>query len=166
MAKDKPGAAPGFLQARPEVKKTNKKVLTLIVAVITGMLIVLLVTMTSGRKEEKAGTGPAPSVETENKPLAPPIEGFGLTMPEDPKPSEAKKDAAPEPIKVVGAPSVDPEEEARRREADEIRRRKFEREQQAYSSNMMVKREGAGTAGQGGGTVDADGDGNIDAPAY
>jgi len=164
MAKD--NSSPGFLQAKPEVKKTNKKVLTMIVAVITGMLIVLLVTMTSTKEEKKADTGLAPAVETENKPLVPPVEGFGLVMPEQPKSSEPKKGADPEPIKAVGPPPVDPEEEARRREADEVRRRKFEREQQAYASGLMVKREGAGTAGQGGGTVDADGDGNIDAPTY
>jgi len=164
MAKD--NGSPGFLQAKPEVKKTNKKVLTMIVAVITGMLIVLLVTMTATKEEKKADTGLAPAVETENKPLAPPVEGFGLVMPEQPKTSEPKKGSDPEMVKVVGPPPVDPEEEARRREADEIRRRKFEREQQAYASGLMVKREGAGSGGQGGGSVDADGDGYIDAPTY
>ncbi|MDL2260388.1 hypothetical protein LJB99_05905, partial [Deltaproteobacteria bacterium OttesenSCG-928-K17] len=62
--------------------------------------------------------------------------------------------------------TVDPEEEARRREADEVRRRKFEREQQAYASGIMVKRDGRGAGGQGGGSVDADGDGYIDTPTY
>lgn len=166
MAKDKASSSPGFLQARPEVRKANKKVLTIIVAVITGMAVTLLVTMTSSRNEKALEVGLAPAVETENKPLAPPIDGFGLTMPESAQPSEKKKDSSPETVKTVGPPVVDPEEEARRREADEIRRRKFEREQQAYASGIMVKREGAGSGGQGGGTVDADGDGYIDTPAF
>jgi type IV secretion system protein VirB10 len=169
MANDaaKSSDSPGFLQARPEVKKTNKKVLTLIAAVITGMLIVLLVTMTSTKKEEKVESGPAPGMESENKPLAPPIEGYGLTVPKSPETSDKDKEKeTPEPVKTVGPPQLSPEEEARRREADEIRRRKFEREQQAYVASIMVKREGGGSNGQGSGPVDADSDGNIDAPAY
>ncbi|UQZ88862.1 conjugal transfer protein TrbI [Deltaproteobacteria bacterium Smac51] len=165
MAKAKESASPGFLAPKPAVKKSNKKVLAAIVASITTLAVVLMVTMTSQKDNQAQDMGlaaVASSLEGENKPLVPPVEGFGLAMPETPK-TEANKpaDGLPEPNKYVGPPKTDPEEEARRREADEIRRRKFEREQQAFGSIMLVQR-GSGNAGSG--SVDADGDGYIDQP--
>lgn len=162
MAQDK--SSPGFLQVKPQVKKTNKKILTMIVAVITGMAVVLMVTLTSQNDEKHKDTGFAAPLEGENKPIAPPVDGFGLAIVETPKPLEDKKTEEPQ-VKVIGPPKVDPEEEARRREAEEIRRRKFERDQQAYSSAMLVKREGSGGSGADNSSVDKDGDGNIDSPA-
>jgi type IV secretion system protein VirB10 len=159
MAKNKDNASPGFLAPKPAVKKTNKKILAAIVAVITGLAVVLMLSMTSQKDVPGQNQGAAaPLLEGENKPLAPPVEGFGLAMPEQPgnnKPTDDK----PEPTKYVGPPQVDPEDEARQREADEIRRRKFERAQQAYASGLLVQRIGAGA---GSGSVDADGDGYID----
>jgi type IV secretion system protein VirB10 len=161
--KDKDNASPGFMAPKPTVKKAGKKALGLIAAAVIILLIVLMSGLSS-QKEEGTDNGTAPTtVEMENKPLAPPMEGFGLTMPESPKDEEQWGKTEPsssESNKYVGPPQTDPEEEARRREADEIRRRKFEREQQAYSSTLLVKR-GDGY-GAGGGSVDADGDGYID----
>jgi type IV secretion system protein VirB10 len=159
MAKNKDNASPGFLAPKPAVNKTNKKILGAIVAVITGLAVVLMLSMTSQKDVQNQDQGlAAPSLEGENKPLAPPVEGFGLAMPEPPK-DTTPADDKPEPTKYVGPPQVDPAEEARRREADEIRRRKFERAQQAYASGLLVQRIGAGADS---GSVDADGDGYID----
>ncbi|MDL2227017.1 hypothetical protein LJB86_05110 [Deltaproteobacteria bacterium OttesenSCG-928-M10] len=165
MAKSKDTASPGFLAPKPAVKKSNKKILTAIVAAITALAIVLLVTMTSQKNNEAPDLGLAAVADGlggENKPLAPPMEGFGLVMPDAPKTEENKPgQGQPDSTKYVGPPKTDPDEEARRREADEIRRRKFEREQQAYGSVMLVQRGGGNT---GSGSVDADGDGYIDKP--
>ena len=162
MSSDK-NASPGFLAAKPAVKKTNKKILMAIVSLVTLMALVLMLTMTSGNKEaqDDAGLMPARTVESENKPLAPPMENVGLAVPEN-KPPAPEPQGKEETIKIVGPPKADPDEEARRREADEIRRRKFEREQQAYGSGLLINRGGGGA---GGGSVDADGDGYIDKPA-
>ena len=163
MPNSKGAASPGFLATKPAVKKTNKKIMMAIVSLITLMALVLMLTMTSGNDEAKQDSGlmPSSAVESENKPLAPPMENLGLAIP-DQSQSEQPQIKSDDEIKIVGPPKADPEEEARRREADEIRRRKFEREQQAYGSGLLVQRGGAGT---GGGSVDADGDGYIDTPA-
>ena len=166
MAATKGNASPGFLAPKPAVKKSNKKVLSAIIAAITALAVVLMVTMTSQKENQSQDMGLAAvgsSLEGENKPLAPPMEGFGLAIPETPKTEESKTAGSQaDQTKYVGPPKTDPEEEARRREADEIRRRKFEREQQAYGSIMLVQR-GGGNGGAG--SVDADGDGYIDKPA-
>jgi type IV secretion system protein VirB10 len=164
MSSDNSKASPGFLAAKPAAKKTNKKILMAIVGVITVMILVLMLTMTSNNNEGggEAGSAPPQTLENENKPLTPQMENLGLALPDAPPASDEdqKQGAAQEQIKVVGAPQANPEEEARRREADEIRRRTFEREQQAYSSGILVHRLGAGA---GSGSVDEDGDGYIDA---
>ena len=166
MAKNKdakPNASPGLLAPKP-AGKSGKKTLGLIGAVIIILLAVLMSGLTSGAKEDQGDLGTAPaSVESENKPLTPPMEGFGLVAPDQP---EKKEEAEIKPeIITVGPPAVDPEREARRREADEIRRRRFDREQQAYGAALLVKREGVYASG--GGSVDKDGDGYIDpVPSY
>jgi type IV secretion system protein VirB10 len=166
MSNKKENASPGFLSAKPEVKKTDKKVLMMIVGLITAMAVVLMVTMTSrNERGGDPGFAAAPAVETENKALTTPVDLFGVVGAEaDPAPDDKKnQEAADDRVKIVGPPQADPEEEARRREADEIRRRRFERSQQAYGSPLLVKREGTG--GAGGDSVDRDGDGYIDQPA-
>ncbi|MDL2226467.1 hypothetical protein LJB86_02285 [Deltaproteobacteria bacterium OttesenSCG-928-M10] len=166
MSNKKDNTSPGFLSPKPEVKKTNKKILMMIVGLLTAMAVVLMVTMTS-QKERGGDPGftAVPAVETENKPLAAQADLFGVvgtkadTTSDDTKKNQETADGQ---VKIVGPPQADPEEEARRREADEIRRRQFERNQQAYGSPLLVKREGTG--GAGGGSVDKDGDGYIDQP--
>ena len=165
MSSDKDKASPGFLSAKPEVKKTDKKVLSMIIGVLTAMAVVLMLTMTSqNNKSNDPGFTAQAGVETENKPLTTPMDLFGVvgTDAQGQEKEAEKSENREEQDRYVGPPPVDPEEEARRREADEIRRRQFERSQQAYGSALLVKREGTG--GAGGGSVDKDGDGYIDQP--
>ena len=166
MAKSKDNASPGFLAPKPAVKKSNKKIMVAIVAAVTALVIVLLVTMTSQNKNQAADMGlaaTAASIDGDSKPLTSSVEGFGLALADAPKDEPHKTlDSQADSTKYVGPPKTDPEDEARRREADEIRRRKFEREQQAYSSTLLVQR---GDGNTGSGSVDADGDGYIDKPA-
>ncbi len=165
MPGSKSTASPGFLAPKPAVKKTNRKILMAIVSLITVMVLVLMLTMTSGNDKagQEAGSAPPQTVESENKPLAPPMEQLGLALPQEEPPADEPRsqNVSEEKIKIVGLPPVDPEEEAKRLEANEIRRRKFEREQQAYASGLLVQRVGAGI-NSGNGSVDADGDGYID----
>ena len=156
---------PGFLAVGPKVKKTDRRVLAAILAAVTGLVMVLMGGLTAQKETGSSQVETSPQVETENKPLAPPVEGFGLALPAlTDTPPQATE---PEPLTFVGPPQADPDLEAARREADEIRRRKFERTQQAYSSALLVKRD-HGSAGPGADSVDKDVDGNIDphAPPY
>jgi type IV secretion system protein VirB10 len=121
----------------------NKKVLSVIFVIVIGMGAVLLINLTSPQKKEDSGSKPAVSMENERKRLAPPIDQpFGVVGAELPKEPE-KKDGAEKKsdITFVGPAAADPEAEAARREADEIRRRKFERDQLSYSSQIMVRRD-------------------------
>jgi type IV secretion system protein VirB10 len=110
-----------------------------IMVIITGLLVVLMFGLSAQNPAETGGGAVIPVVEGENKPLAPPVEGLGLALPAvtDDKPAGNEPDS----ITFVGPPTVDPDLEAARREAEEIRRRKFERAQQAYSSVLLVKRD-------------------------
>lgn len=167
MSKVKKDLSPGFLAPEPVVKKTGKKVLALIAAVIGGLVLVLMLTMTSSKNDPARDEGLSVNkvFEGENKPLTPPLEGFGLVGPEKSGTSPQKRDRdqekeeAENQVKVVGPPRADPEAEARRREAEEIRRRKFDRDQQAYGSVILVRREG--NAGGAGGVSADKGGGNI-----
>ncbi|MGL4209462.1 MAG: TrbI/VirB10 family protein [Candidatus Adiutrix sp.] len=134
--------SPSFFES-PEVKKTNKNILIVIVVVLAAMVAVLLMTMTSEKKETK-DTGLTANIEETNKPLTAPLQGFGLvTQDQPPPPQSSGADATNNETTnlYVGPPKSDPVADAIRREQEEIRRRKFEREQQAFSSNLLVKRE-------------------------
>ena len=149
MAKNK-DESPSFLSAQPKAKTANKKILMLIVGAIAVMLMVLMIGMSSG-KDEKDDYSSAPVEVNDAKPITAPVEGFGLVMPEASKEEvRAEKESllAKHNIEIVGPPPVDPEEEAKRRERDEIRRRKFERDQQAISSGLVIKRMADGSAAQ------------------
>ncbi|MDR1922630.1 MAG: conjugal transfer protein TrbI [Candidatus Adiutrix sp.] len=140
-------ADPNFLETRPKVKKSNKNILLIIFLVLVLLAAVTMLMMTR-EAEKKEPDVPSASLESENKTLTPPVDDFGFVMPPESAPenktdNEPKKD---EPLIVVGPPPVDREAEARAREADEIRRRKFERDQQAYSSAMLVRRENSGAS--------------------
>lgn len=155
--------SPDFLTPKPQVRKANKKVLALIAAVVVMMAAVLLLSMTR-QKEETAAEIPH-QVMAEDKPLAPKTgEGQGLALPRAEKTDLGAENAAESTplVNTVGPPPKDENAESARREADEIRRRNFERKQQAYGSSLLVRRGGDGA---GGGSVDADGGGHVDKPA-
>ena len=147
-------ASPGFLASGPKVKKTDRRVLMAILVVVTGLLVVLMFGLSS-QKEDGSHRAGFSGVEQENKPLSAPVEGLGLALPlnTDDKPASRE----PEATTFVGPPPVDPDLEAARREADEIRRRKFERAQLAYSSVLLVKRDRAYNASPDSVDVDRDG---------
>ncbi len=130
---------PGYLPPEPKVKVSNKKILTAVIAVITVMLVVLMLSMSSEDKKKAEEERDAPPLETENKPLTSPVEGFGLAF-EKEVPPPPKNDEE-ERVVTVGPPPVDREAEARLREAEETRRRQFAAEQNAYGAPMLVKRE-------------------------
>ncbi|MDR2724837.1 MAG: conjugal transfer protein TrbI [Candidatus Adiutrix sp.] len=147
-------ASPGFLSTGPKVKKTDRRVLMAILVVVTGLLVVLMFGLSSQKEDGSHGAGFS-AVEQENKPLSAPVEGLGLALPlhTDNKPASRE----PETTTYVGPPPVDPDLEAARREADEIRRRKFERAQLAYSSVLLVKRDRAYSANPDSVEMDRDG---------
>jgi type IV secretion system protein VirB10 len=150
---------PGFLASEPKVKKTDRRILVAILFVITSLLAVLMSGLTSQKETLNSGqAGRSAQVDGENKPLVPPVEELGLALPL--KAEDKAKE--PEINTYVGPPKVDPDLEAARREAEEIRRRKFERAQQAQAAPLLVKRE---YGGSGAATVVADRDRNIDTQA-
>ena len=70
-------ASPGFLAPGPKVKKTDRRVLAAILAVVTSLMVVLMFGLSSQKDAGSHGAG-IPVVDHESKPLAPPVEGLGL----------------------------------------------------------------------------------------
>ncbi len=137
-SKDTGDGNPGYLPPEPKIKAANKKVLMAVIIVISAMLMLLMFSI-SGEDERPAEEArrELPLDETANKPLTSPVEGFGLAFEEESRPTREES----EKIIIAGPPPVDREAEARLRESEEIRRRQFAAEQNAYSAPMLVKRE-------------------------
>jgi len=153
--------SPGFLASEPKVKKTDRRVLAAILFLIAGLLAVLMSGLTSQKETLNTGQAGKPvQVEGENKPVAPAVEELGLALP--PKAEEKPKEK--ESLNFVGPPKVDPDLEAARREADEIRRRRFERAQQAQAAPLLVRREN-NHGDPGAASVEAGRGGNSDTQA-
>jgi len=155
---------PGFLASEPKVKKTDRRILAAILFIVAGLLTVLMSGLTSQKETLNTGQAARPvQVEGENKPVATPVEELGLALP----PKEEDKPKEKDSYNFVGPPKVDPDLEAARREADEIRRRRFERAQQAQAAPLLVRREKShGGPGATSVEVGRGGDGDTQAALY